>query len=54
MISRYTLPKIAKIWKEEEKLAIWLKIEILVCEAWVKLGKIPEDALKEIKASKGD
>ncbi|MCD6473054.1 adenylosuccinate lyase [Candidatus Aerophobetes bacterium] len=49
MISRYTLPKIAKIWKEEEKLAIWLKIEILVCEAWVKLGKIPEDALKEIK-----
>jgi len=49
MISRYALPKIAKIWKEEEKLAIWLKIEILVCEAWVKLGKIPEDALKEIK-----
>jgi len=49
MISRYTLPEMAKVWKEEEKLAAWLKIEIFVCEAWVKLGKIPEDALQEIK-----
>ena len=49
MISRYTLPEMGKVWKEEEKLANWLKIEILVCEAWVKLGKIPEDALQEIK-----
>ncbi|MEA1965430.1 MAG: lyase family protein, partial [Candidatus Aerophobetes bacterium] len=49
MISRYTLPEMGKIWKEEEKLATWLKIEILVCEAWVKLGKIPESALQEIK-----
>jgi len=49
MISRYTLPRMGKIWKEEEKFALWLKIEIHVCEAWVELGEIPRDALIRIK-----
>jgi len=39
----------ARIWSEEEKLSNWLKIEILVCEAWAKLGKIPQESLKRIK-----
>jgi len=49
MISRYTRPQMARIWSEEEKLSNWLKIEILVCEAWTKLGKIPQESLKRIK-----
>ena len=49
MISRYTLPDMGKIWKEEEKFALWLKIEILACEAWAELGEIPQDALRSIK-----
>ena len=49
MISRYTRPQMARIWSEEEKLSNWLKIEILVCEAWAKLGKIPQESLKRIK-----
>ncbi|MBA7623483.1 Adenylosuccinate lyase [subsurface metagenome] len=49
MISRYTLPRMGKIWKEEEKFALWLKIEIHVCEAWAELGEIPADALIRIK-----
>lgn len=49
MIPRYTLPKMAEVWKEEEKFKIWLQIEILVCEAWAKLGKIPPQIVKEIK-----
>ena len=49
MISRYTLPRMGKIWKEEEKFALWLKIEVLACEAWVKLGEIPKDAVTSIK-----
>jgi len=39
----------ARIWSEEEKLSNWLKIEMLVCEAWAKLGKIPQESLKRIK-----
>ena len=49
MIPRYTLPEMGKIWEEEEKFKIWLEIEILACEAWAKLGKIPPENLKEIK-----
>ena len=49
MISRYTLPRMGKIWKEEEKLRLWLKIEILVCQAWAELGEIPPEAVKKIE-----
>ena len=49
MISRYTLPRMGKIWKEEEKLGLWLKIEILVCQAWAELGEIPQEAVKKIE-----
>ncbi len=50
MIERYTRPEMGKIWSEENKLATWLKVEVLACEAQAKLGIVPEDALKEIKA----
>ncbi|MBO8169132.1 MAG: adenylosuccinate lyase [Thermoanaerobacteraceae bacterium] len=49
MIERYTLPEMKKIWSEENKFRKWLLIEIYACEAWAKLGKIPEQALKEIQ-----
>ena len=39
----------AAIWSEEHKLRTWLKIEILACEAWAKLGKIPAEAVEVIK-----
>jgi len=49
MIPRYTLPRMGKIWKEEEKFALWLKIEVLACEAWAELGEIPKGAVARIK-----
>ena len=49
MISRYTLPRMGKIWEEEQKFSLWLKIELLACEAWAKMGKIPPQALEKIK-----
>lgn len=49
MIERYTLPEIAKIWSEENKFAVWLKIELLACEAHSKLGLIPPKSLANIK-----
>jgi len=49
MISRYTLPKMGKIWEEEYKFKKMLEIEIFVCEALAKLGKIPKKALEDIK-----
>ena len=41
MIERYSRPRMKKIWSEENKLDNWLKVELAVCEAWTKLGKVP-------------
>jgi len=39
----------AKIWEDENKFAIWLRIEILACEAMHKLGAVPAADLKRIQ-----
>ena len=49
MIPRYSLPELAKIWEPENKFNIWLKIEILACEALAKRREIPASAVAEIK-----
>jgi len=49
MIPRYTLPRMAAIWELEHRFQVWLRIEILACEAWAQLGKIPADDLQAIK-----
>ncbi len=51
MIERYTLPEMGKIWTESAKFQSWLKVEIAACEANFSLGKIPENALIEIRSS---
>jgi adenylosuccinate lyase len=50
MIPRYTLPEMAAVWSDEAKLEHWLRIEVLACEAWARLGRIPERDLAVIKA----
>ncbi len=50
MIARYTRPDMAKIWSDEAKFDAMLKVELLVCEAYNKLGKIKTSDLKAIKA----
>lgn len=38
-----------RIWSPENRYQKWLDVEILACEAMVKLGKVPQSALKNIK-----
>lgn len=49
MIERYTLPEMGSIWTEENKFQKWLDVELAVCEAWNRLEKIPQSALKRIQ-----
>lgn len=49
MIPRYSRKEISKIWEPKNKYKIWLKIEILVCEAHYQLGNIPKSAINNIK-----
>lgn len=43
MLNRYSREVMREIWSEENKFAAWLQVEILACEAWSKLGEIPEE-----------
>jgi len=49
VIPRYSREVMTKIWSPENKYQKWLDVEILACEAMAKLGKIPTNALKNIK-----
>lgn len=46
MIDRYQTSDMEAIWKLENKYQLWLKIELLVCEAWANLGRINKEDLK--------
>ncbi|MGA1530408.1 MAG: adenylosuccinate lyase [Kiritimatiellia bacterium] len=50
MIPRYTRPEMAAIWEDHNRFAIWLKVEVLACEAMHKLGVVPAADLKRIKS----
>jgi len=49
LIPRYTRDRMAMIWSDQNRYQKWLDVEVAVCEAWARLGKIPKDALKNIK-----
>src|SRR6266516_3333511 len=37
------------VWSDQHKYELWLRIEILACEAWAELGRIPQPALPKIR-----
>jgi len=49
MIERYTNPEMGAIWTEDNKYRRWLDVELAVCGAWAKRGKIPAASLKRIR-----
>ncbi|HNQ74744.1 MAG TPA: adenylosuccinate lyase, partial [Verrucomicrobiota bacterium] len=50
MITRYSRPEMRAIWTDENKLKIWLQIELLASEALVKEGVVPAKDFRKIKA----
>jgi adenylosuccinate lyase len=42
----------AAIWSAAHKSDTWLKVELLVCEAWAREGVIPAEALAKIQAAR--
>ena len=50
MIERYTLPEMGRIWSEEAKFQSWLDVEIAATAANRELGRVPAEALAEIRA----
>ena len=51
MIERYTRPEMGAIWSQNHKIQQWLAVEIAVCEAWARRGRIPADAMEAIRGA---
>ena len=49
LIERYSPPAIRAVWSDQHRFELWLRIEILACEAWAALGRIPASALPKIR-----
>jgi len=50
MIERYSRPKMSALWNTKERYSVWLKIEILLCEALANEGTIPKEAYAAIRS----
>jgi adenylosuccinate lyase len=50
MITRYSRPEMRAIWTDENKLRLWLQIELLASEALVKEKIVPAKDFVKIKA----
>jgi adenylosuccinate lyase len=37
------------VWSDQHRFELWLRIEILACEGWAAIGRIPESALPKIR-----
>ena len=51
MISRYARPEMTTIFSAEEKLRLWLEIELAAAEAMAEQGRVPRDAIAELRAA---
>ena len=49
MITRYSRPEMRAIWTDENKLRIWLQIELLASEALAAEGVVPKTDLAKMK-----
>ncbi|HEY9160377.1 MAG TPA: adenylosuccinate lyase [Desulfomonilia bacterium] len=49
MIPRYSTKVMNEIWSDQNRYRKWLDVEIAACEAWAKLGKIPQASLENIR-----
>ena len=54
LIQRYSPAAIRAVWSDQHRFELWLRIEILACEAWASLGRIPESALPKIRKATFD
>ena len=50
MIDRYTRPEMGRLWTYEERLNVWLEVELAVCQAWTSLGVVPAASMETIRA----
>jgi adenylosuccinate lyase len=53
LISRYTRPEMGRIWSDDNKFRMWLKVEIAATETLAEAGVVPQSAAMAIR-ERGD
>ena len=53
VIARYTRPEMGRIWSDENKYRMWLRVEVAATETLSEAGLVPADAAAAIR-DKGD
>ena len=53
MIPRYTRPEMGRIWSDENKFRMWLRVEVAATETLAEAGMVPQSAAKAIR-ERGD
>jgi adenylosuccinate lyase len=53
VIARYTRPEIGRIWSEENRFRMWLRVEVAATETLADAGLVPQSAAKAIR-ERGD
>ncbi len=51
MIPRYTRPEMRAIWTDENRLRIWMEIELCACEAMAEHDLVPQEAAAKLRAA---
>ncbi|HLZ10691.1 MAG TPA: adenylosuccinate lyase, partial [Chloroflexota bacterium] len=54
LLDRYSFPEMTHIWSVENRLDMWLAVELAVCEGWATIGRIPASAMPAIRAARHD
>jgi adenylosuccinate lyase len=54
VIERYTRPAMGRCWSDKAKIDAWLRVELAVCEAWHRRGRIPDWAMPALRGASVD
>jgi len=49
VIPRYTRPEMGRIWSDENKFRMWLRVEVAATETLAEAGMVPQSAAKAIR-----
>lgn len=52
MIPRYTLPEMADLFSDQSRYETWVRVEILASEAQVHLGRVPDEAVQDMRRAR--
>ncbi|MGW2616977.1 adenylosuccinate lyase [Streptomyces sp. NPDC001500] len=52
MIARYTLPEMAGLFCDRSRYATWVRVEILASEAQAALGRVPHEAVEDMRRAR--